>query len=77
MECEVPDSHRFKTQAQARRAIIEFLEGWYDPHRRPSGAAGLFPYHRFIREEEYEPYTAALERRQATGACGILILVSP
>jgi putative transposase len=27
---------RFKSQAEARLAISEWIEGWYNPHRRHS-----------------------------------------
>jgi putative transposase len=43
LECELLDRQRFKTQAEARMAIFEFLEGWYNPHRRHSGAGNLSP----------------------------------
>ena len=33
LECELLDRHRFATQAEARRAIFEYIEGWYNPHR--------------------------------------------
>jgi putative transposase len=36
LECELLDRHRFQTQAEARMAIFEFIEGWYNPHRRHS-----------------------------------------
>jgi len=36
LECELLDRHRFQTQAEARMAIFEFIEGWYSPHRRHS-----------------------------------------
>jgi len=36
LECELLDRHRFPTQAEARLAVFEYLEGWYDPHRRHS-----------------------------------------
>ena len=36
LECELLDRHRFATQAEARRAIFESIEGWYNPHRRHS-----------------------------------------
>jgi hypothetical protein len=32
-ECELLDRRRFKTQAEARMVIFEFLEGWYNMHR--------------------------------------------
>jgi putative transposase len=36
LECELLDRHRFRSQAEARIAIFEFIEGWYNPHRRHS-----------------------------------------
>ena len=36
LECELLDRHRFQSQAEARIAIFEFLEGWYNLHRRHS-----------------------------------------
>ncbi len=36
LECELLDRRRFRTQAEARRAVFEYLEGWYNPHRRHS-----------------------------------------
>ena len=36
LECELIDRHSFKTQADAKMAIFEFIEGWYNPHRRCS-----------------------------------------
>lgn len=43
LECELLDRQRFRTQAEARMAIFEFLEGWYNPHRRHSGSGNLSP----------------------------------
>jgi putative transposase len=36
LECELLDRQRFATQAEARLAVFEYLEGWYNPHRRHS-----------------------------------------
>ncbi len=36
LECELLDRCRFKTQVEARMAIFDFIEGWYNPHRRHS-----------------------------------------
>ena len=36
LECELLNRRRFKTQAEARMAVFEYLEGWYNPHRRHS-----------------------------------------
>jgi len=37
LECELIDRRRFRTQDEARREIFQFIEGWYNPHRRHSG----------------------------------------
>jgi transposase InsO family protein len=37
LECELLDRRSFKTLAEARMAVFEFIEGWYNPHRRHSG----------------------------------------
>jgi len=31
LECELLDRRRFKTQSEARMAVFEFIEGWYNP----------------------------------------------
>ena len=36
LECELLERRRFKTQVEARLAIFDFIEGWYNPHRRHS-----------------------------------------
>jgi len=36
LECELLDRGRFSTQAEARLAVFDFIEGWYNPHRRHS-----------------------------------------
>ena len=43
LECELLDRRRFKTQIEARMAIFEFIEGWYNPHRRHSALDYLSP----------------------------------
>jgi transposase InsO family protein len=37
LECELLDRRRFKTQAEARMAIFEFLERWYNPSWNTKG----------------------------------------
>ncbi len=36
LECELLDRHRFATQTEARIAVFDFIEGWYNTHRRHS-----------------------------------------
>ena len=43
LEREMLNRRRFKTQAEARMAIFEWLEGWYNPHRRHSALGYLSP----------------------------------
>jgi putative transposase len=43
LECELLDRHTFHTQAEARLAVFEFIEGWYNPHRRHSAIDYLSP----------------------------------
>ena len=37
LECELIDRSRFQTQVEARMAVFEYLEGWYNPYRRAQG----------------------------------------
>jgi putative transposase len=43
LECELLDRRRFKTQAEARIAVFEFIEGFYNPRRRHSSLGYLSP----------------------------------
>ena len=36
LECELLDQKPLRTQAEARMAVFDFIEGWYNPHRRHS-----------------------------------------
>jgi len=54
LECELLVRRRFKTQREASIAIFEFIEGWYNPHRRHSALGYLSP--------------ANFERRMGTAA---------
>jgi putative transposase len=42
LECELLDRRRFKTQAEARHAVFEFVESWYNPRRRHSSLGYLW-----------------------------------
>jgi hypothetical protein len=43
LECELLDRTSFKNQAEARTAVFDFIEGWYNPHRRHSALDYLSP----------------------------------
>jgi putative transposase len=36
LECELLDRERFRTPTEARRAVFDYIEGWYNPQRRHS-----------------------------------------
>ena len=43
LECELLDRHRFRTRTQARTAVFDYLEGFYNPRRRHSALGQLSP----------------------------------
>lgn len=43
LECELLDRRRFHSQAEARMAIFDWIEGWYNPHRRHSSLGRVSP----------------------------------
>ncbi len=36
LECELLDRIRLQSHAEARMMVFEYIEGWYNPHRRHS-----------------------------------------
>jgi putative transposase len=64
LECELLDRRRFKTQIEARIAISEFIEGWYNPHRRHSALDYLSPINyesNHSKDEGYHSSTPSIE----------------
>jgi putative transposase len=57
LECELLERHRFKTQAEARSAVFEFVEGFYNLRRRHSSIGYLSPidYERRHRSDAHKP----------------------
>jgi putative transposase len=51
LECELIDRSTFRSHAEAKLALFEFIEGWYNPHRRHSSIEYLSPinYERRIK----------------------------
>lgn len=49
LECELLDRNTFRTRGQAGREVFDFIEGWYNPHRRHSSIGSVSPV-RFERE---------------------------
>lgn len=57
LEREVLNRRRFKSQAEAKMAIFDWLEGWYNPHRRHSSLGYRSPVN-------YERHALAIEAAQ-------------
>ncbi len=73
LECERLDRQRFPTRAEARLAVFDFIEGWYNPRRRHSALDYLSP-------RAYERSHSQRDRTVASGSTiepGGAILVSP
>ena len=43
LECELLARHRFASRTRARMTVFSYIEGWYNPARRPSGIGYLSP----------------------------------
>jgi putative transposase len=43
LECELLNRRLLRTQAEGRMAVFEFIEGWYNSHRRHSSIGYLSP----------------------------------
>jgi putative transposase len=43
LECELIDRHRFRSHSEARMAVFQFIEGFYNPSRRHSALSYLSP----------------------------------
>ena len=39
LECELIDRRSFRSHAEGRMAVFQYIEGWYNPRRRHSGLA--------------------------------------
>jgi transposase InsO family protein len=82
LECELLDRQRFQTQAEARLAVFEYLEGGYNPHRPHSA----LDYHSPVNYERSQlalqwsrksfnrpPNRGQSDRRRKRGALGAAI----
>ena len=61
LECELIERRAFQTQAEARMAVFQFIEGWYNTRRRHSALGYLSP-------NDFESaVAAAVERPKSDG----------
>lgn len=53
LECELLERRKFRTKAEARMAVFQFIEGWYNPGRRHSAIGYMSPinYERSARQQ--------------------------
>lgn len=58
LECELIDRSAWATRAEARSAIFEFIEGWYNPHRLHSSLGYRSPV---TYESEHEQHSRDLD----------------
>ena len=67
LECELLERRRFKTQVEARMAVFDFIEGWYNPRRRHSALGYLSPneYERLHRDQAEQSMRSATALRTA------------
>ncbi len=76
LECELLDRRRFQTQVEARMAVFDFIEGWYNPHRRHSALDYRSPI-------DYEtdcaqiPLEVSAERAGNADGAGYVLRTSP
>jgi len=68
LECELLARSRFKTQAEARNAVFEFIEGFYNPRRRHSSLGYLSPVEFERRHRERAASPGALHPAAVLGA---------
>lgn len=61
LECELLDRTRFETQVEARMAVFEWIEAWYNPRRRHSSIGYLSP-------NEFEAQSAESKNAERGGA---------
>ena len=68
LECELLDRVTLRTPAEARTAVFEFIEGWYNPTRRHSALDYLSPID-FERQAARAPRrpSGTEAAREATG----------
>lgn len=67
LECELLERRSFKTQAEARMAVFDFIEGWYNPHRRHSALGYQSPidYERYHGDDAIQTLRCAAATRTA------------
>ncbi len=71
LERELLNRRRFKSQAEARMAVFEWIEGWYNPHRRHSALGYRSPVN---YERAHQQSRARIPALLSTSAAESLVL---
>lgn len=71
LEREVLNRRRFKSHAEARMAVFEWIEGWYNPHRRHSALGYRSPVN---YERAHQQSRARIPELLPPAAADILLL---
>jgi putative transposase len=66
LACELLDRHTFHNRPEARQAVFQFIEGWYNPHRRHSALDYLSP-NRYEALHARTPHPASLQVSTESG----------
>src|SRR3970282_115221 len=76
LEVELLQQRSFKSPAEARLAVSEYIEGWYNPHRRHSALGYRSPIH-FERQmlERTTAQTALVHRSGTSSSSSYALLV--
>ena len=74
LECELIARRTWKTKSEARMAIFEWIETWYNPRRRHSGIGQMSPNNfekelHTKRKTASEPQPTSLKDGLPTGCC--------
>jgi len=83
LECELLDRARFRTPAEARRALFDYIDGWYNPRRRHSALGYESPvrYERLHADRGFRAgaheKSRAVEAPGSTRSQGGAISISP
>ena len=67
LECELLDRGPLRTQREAKAAVFEFIEGWYNSHRRHSALGYLSPIEFERRHVEGIPLGTGSTRDRRSG----------
>ena len=69
LETELLMRHHFIDRGTARRALFDYIEGWYNPHRRHSALGYLSPaeFERTWQQPDAMPEAVSAEMISAAG----------